>query len=287
MSGKIILITGGSSGLGLEACRQLHGAGHNVLFVGRDGARCKEAKKIIEEAGKGGVVDFFVADLLSQKQIRKLSDEIHSRVSRIDVLINNAGGVFSRFEKSEDGIEKTFALNHLGYFLLTSLLLDLLPSGGRVINVSSQSHIPGKIDFESLTQNKNYNILKAYNQSKLANVLFTYELARQLAEKNITVNALHPGRVRTRIGNKNQPWYLSLGWSILVAVSSISPAHSIRTFLYLTESDQVKNTTGRYFAFSKEIKSSALSYDETLAKKLWLVSSEMTGRSSSKERIPS
>ncbi len=276
MSGKTILITGGSSGLGFEACRQLYTSGNTVYFVGRDEKRCTEAKTQIEKAGQVGSAEFFVAELLSQKQIRKLSDEIHSRIPKIDVLINNAGGVFSRFELSEDGIERTFALNHLSYFLLTNLLLDLLSPGSRIINVSSHSHYPGKIDFESFRENKSYNILKAYNQSKLANVLFTYELARRLSEKNITVNALHPGRVRTHIGNKNQPWYLSLGWSLLVAMSSISPRESIRTFMYLAESDEVKDITGKYFAFSKVKKSSLLSYDEALAKKLWEFSAEMT-----------
>lgn len=270
------MITGGSSGLGFEACRQLYTSGNTVYFVGRDEKRCTEAKTQIEKAGQVGSAEFFVAELLSQKQIRKLSDEIHSRIPKIDVLINNAGGVFSRFELSEDGIERTFALNHLSYFLLTNLLLDLLSPGSRIINVSSHSHYPGKIDFESFRENKSYNILKAYNQSKLANVLFTYELARRLSEKNITVNALHPGRVRTHIGNKNQPWYLSLGWSLLVAMSSISPRESIRTFMYLAESDEVKDITGKYFAFSKVKKSSLLSYDEALAKKLWEFSAEMT-----------
>jgi retinol dehydrogenase-14 len=273
---KTILITGGTSGLGLEACRQLAVLGNRILFVGRDEQRCADAKKKIENAG-GKDVDYFVADLSSQKQIRRLSDEIHKCISSIDVLINNAGGVFSSFTLSDDDIEKTFALNHLSYFLLTNLLLDITPEGSRIISVSSDSHYWGKINFESFHKNKSYNIMKAYGQSKLANVLFTYELSRKLASKNISANALHPGRVRTQIGNKSKAWFHSFGWSLLTTVSSITPKESVKTFVYLSESDEVKNTTGKYFAFSKAKKSSALSYDEGLAKRLWQVSAEMVG----------
>jgi retinol dehydrogenase-14 len=272
---KIILITGGSSGLGLEACIQLGASGRRILFVGRDKQRCITAKNEMVKAGAQDV-QFFIADLSSQKQIHTLSDEIHAAVNRIDVLINNAGGVFSRFKLSNDGIEKTFALNHLSYFLLTNLLLDLIPRGARIINVASDSHYAGKIDFESFTVNKKYNILKAYAQSKLANVLFTYELAKQLADKNVTVNALHPGRVRTGIGNKGGAWHHSAGWSLLTSLSAITPKESVKTFVYLAESDEVQNTTGKYFAKSQSKESSMLSYDESLAKKLWQVSTGFT-----------
>jgi NAD(P)-dependent dehydrogenase (short-subunit alcohol dehydrogenase family) len=273
---KTILVTGGTSGLGLEACKQLAASGNRISFIGRDEQRCIEAKNVIERAG-GKDVDYFIADLSSQNQIRKLNEEIHKRIPKIDVLINNAGGVFSGFALTEDGIEKTFALNHLGYFLLTHLVQDIIPEGARIINVSSDSHYRGDIDFESFQKNKNYNILKAYAQSKLANVLFTYELARRVASKNITVNALHPGRVRTHIGNKSKAWYHSFGWSLLTAISSITPTESVRTFVYLAESDEVNNVTGKYFAFSKAKPSSEISYDEELAKKLWQVSAELTG----------
>ena len=148
------------------------------LLVGMWSGAEKQRKELKKQGRARAWIFYF--GFTSQKQIRKLSDEIHSCVPKIDVLINNAGGVFGRFELSEDGIEKTFALNHLNYFLLTNLLLDLLPSGSRIINVSSHSHFPGKIDFESFRKNKRYNILKAYEQSKLANVLFTYALARKL-----------------------------------------------------------------------------------------------------------
>jgi retinol dehydrogenase 14 len=281
---KTILITGGTSGLGLEAGRQLAALGNRILFVGRDEQRCINARKEIEKAG-GKEVDYFIADLSSQKEVRKLNEEIHKRVSRIDVLINNAGGVFSSFTLSDDGIEKTFALNHLSYFLLSHLLLDIIPEGSRIINVSSDSHFWGKINFESLQRNKRYNIMKAYGQSKLANVLFTHEMAKRLEGKNITVNALHPGRVRTNIGNKSKAWYHSFGWSLLTAISSITPKESVKTFVYLAESDEVKNITGKYFAFSKAKKSSALSYDEELAKKLWDVSAELTGISTNNESV--
>jgi NAD(P)-dependent dehydrogenase (short-subunit alcohol dehydrogenase family) len=273
---KTILITGGSSGLGLEACKQLGAMGYKILFTGRDQHRCEKAKQEIKNYSSSQQVNFFIADLSSQKQIRRLNDEIRKKTSEIDVLINNAGGVFPGFTLSEDGIEKTFALNHLAYFLLTQLIIDLIPDGGRIINVSSDSHFSGRIDFESITKNKNYNILKAYSQSKLANVLFTHELANNLIPKNITVNAIHPGRVKTHIGNKNQPWYLSLGWTLLTFFSSITPEVSVKTFVYLATDDAVKKTTGKYFALSQEKKSSIISYDDELAKKLWNESLRLT-----------
>jgi len=266
---KTILITGGTAGLGLEAALQLSALGHDIIITGRDVDKCEKAKKQIEAAGTGNNVDFFVADLSSQKQIRKMSGEIHARAKKIDVLINNAGGVFHSFILTDEGIEKTFALNHMGYFLVTDFLLNLIPAGGRIINVSSDSHFSAVPDFESITKNNNHTFLKAYAWSKLANVLFTYELARRLASKNITVNAISPGRVKTLIGTKNQPWYVALGWKFLTAFSSVSPAESVKTFVYLATDEQVSGITGKYFFKSEEKRSSPLSYNKELSNRLW------------------
>jgi NAD(P)-dependent dehydrogenase (short-subunit alcohol dehydrogenase family) len=276
MDPKTILITGGSSGLGLEACKQLAKEGHHVFFIGRDITRCEKAKREIEKIAGHQHVDFFIADLSSREQIRHLANEIRSRLHNIDVLINNAGGIFHKFTLSEDGIEKTFALNHLAYFLIPQLLLDLIPAGGRIINVASDSHFSGKIDFDSFHQNKNYGMMKAYAQSKLANVLFTYELARRVVHKNITVNAISPGRVSTHIGNKNQPWYISIGWSLLTTFSSISTPESVKTFVMLATDEKLKHTSGKYFHKCSEKKSSKLSYDAELARRLWNFSEKLT-----------
>jgi retinol dehydrogenase-12 len=274
---KIIVITGGSSGLGYEAARQLLQKGHAVYFIGRDQGRCEKAATSLKNNVPGAIVKFFIADLSSQKEIRRVQLEIKSATDHIDVLINNAGAIFHRFTFSDDGIEKTFALNHLAYFLLTHYLKDIIPAGGRIINVASDSHFSGKMDFDSLQKEKNYRILKAYAQSKLGNMLFTYELARRLVYKNITVNAISPGRVRTHIGNKNQPWHLSVGWNVLTFFSSITPEKSVETFVMLALDDKLKNTTGKYFHACAEKKSSAISYDVKLARELWVVSEKLAG----------
>ncbi|MBY0424524.1 MAG: SDR family NAD(P)-dependent oxidoreductase, partial [Cytophagales bacterium] len=206
------------------------------------------------------------------------SEAIHAQFDHIDVLLNNAGAVFPDFQLSEDGIEKTMAVNHFSYFLLTYHLLDLLQksNSARIVNVASDSHYAGEIDFESFTQNKGYFILKAYEQTKLANVLFTYELDRRLKGTNCTVNALHPGRVKTQIGNKNQPWYLSAFWSMFTFFTGVSVEKGAKTQLFLASSHDVEGISGKYFSNSKVKVSSPLSLDTALANKLWLESERLS-----------
>jgi NAD(P)-dependent dehydrogenase (short-subunit alcohol dehydrogenase family) len=275
---KIIVITGASSGIGLEVAIQLAQLGHRIIMVGRNDAKLIDAHKLIVEKSGNTAISIQVADLSLQREVRKLAFDISQQISHIDVLINNAGAVFAKFELTAEGIEKTIATNHFNYFLLTNLLLDLIKKTqqGRIINVASDSHFAGKIDVESFTKRKNYFILRAYAQSKLGNILFSYELAERLRGTNVTVNALHPGRVRTHIGNKNQPWYFSTGWTLAtLLMGSVSTKMAAKTYTYLATSDEVRNTTGKYFDNCKEKSSSLLSYDKKLMKLLWNLSEEL------------
>lgn len=192
-------------------------------------------------------------------------------------MINNAGGVFSEFQLSEDGIEMTLATNHFSFFLLTNLLLDLLKNSdnARIVNVSSDSHYKGKIDFNSFTQNQDYFILKAYEQSKLANVFFTQELAKRLKDHNVTVNALHPGFVNTNIGTKGTQWYANWIWSLASKIGGLSIENGAKTSIYLASSDEVKNVTGKYFDKCKSVAPSKISKDEKLQKEIWEISEKL------------
>jgi NAD(P)-dependent dehydrogenase (short-subunit alcohol dehydrogenase family) len=213
-----------------------------------------------------------------QAEVRKLADAFRERYQRLDVLVNNAGAIFMSRQVSRDGLEMTFALNHLGYFLLTNLLLDLLIASApaRVVNVSSGAHLGGKINFADLQLERSYTGFGAYSQSKLANVLFTYELARRLQGTGVTVNALHPGFVATNFGRSNGGLFDPL-FRLIQRFGALTPEKGAETTVYLAVSPEVEGVTGKYFANCKPAASSALSNDETTARRLWEVSEQLTG----------
>ena len=206
-----------------------------------------------------------------------MAAKVKKDYTKLDVLVNNAGGVFPEFKLSEDGLEMTIATNHFAYFLLTNLLLDLLKKAdsARIVNVASGSHYQGKIDFESFKRNKGYFIMKAYGQSKLANVLFTKELAERLKGSRITANCLHPGFVSTQIGNKDTSWYASLFWTLATKIGGLSVQDGAKTSVYLASSSAVNGVTGRYFDKCKVKEESALAKDSQLQKELWRVSEQL------------
>lgn len=276
MNAKNVLITGGNAGIGLATSIELAKKGAHVYIVSRTKEKAEQGVKEIIAASGNQNVKYFLADLSSQKSIRQLAAEIKKELTLLDVLINNAGGTFTDFTLSEDGLEMTIATNHFAYFLLTNLLLDLIKKSeaGRIINVASGSHYRGKIDFESFTKNKGYFVMKAYGQSKLANVLFTNELAERLQGTNVTVNSLHPGFVKTKIGNKNATWYSGLFWS-LVTLGAISVEDGAKTSVHLASSHEAKNVTGKYFDKCKEKKPAPLALDKNLGKELWKKSEEL------------
>lgn len=276
MADKICIVTGASSGIGKWAALGLAKLGATIVMVSKSRERGESARdEILEKTRNKAPVDLMFADLSSQRSIRQLAENFKKRYPRLDVLVNNAGGVFSPRRQTEDGIEYTFALNHLAYFLLTELVLDVLKASApsRIVNVASDAHTAGHIDFD-LEGRRRYWAYRAYSQSKLANVLFTYELARGLEGTGVTVNAVHPGVVRTNFGST-----ASVPFRILVKIAGPfmrSPEKGAETVVYLATSNDVNGVTGRYFFDKKERRSSKESYDLEVAKRLWETSEKLT-----------
>jgi NAD(P)-dependent dehydrogenase (short-subunit alcohol dehydrogenase family) len=277
MSEKVCLITGATSGIGKATAMELVKMGASVVMVGRDRGRGEAALAEIKEKSANASVDLMLADLSSQQEIHRLAGEFKEAYPRLDVLINNAGLFRSKRITTADGLEMTFAVNHLAYFLLTKLLLDVLKASApsRIVNVSSGDHNNGAIDFDDLQGEKGYKGAKAYSQSKLADVLFTYELARRLEGTGITANCLHPGAgVRTNFGSG-----VSGVFGLIVRALRpfmISPEKGAETSIYLASSPEVEGLSGRYFVKKAEARSSDVSYDESRARRLWEVSAELT-----------
>jgi NAD(P)-dependent dehydrogenase (short-subunit alcohol dehydrogenase family) len=276
MNGKVCLITGATSGIGKATAMGLANMGANVVMVGRDRGRGEAALAEVKGKSANASVDLMLADLSSQEEIRRLADEFKEAYSRLDVLINNAGVIRSKRITSADGIETTFAVNHLAYFLLTNLLLDVLKASApsRIVNVASGEQRNGTIDFEDLQGEKGYKAAKAYSQSKLATVLFTYELARRLEGTGVTANCLHPGVVGTNLGSGVSGVF---GFVVRAMTPLMkSPEKGAETSIYLASSWEVEGLSGRYFVKKAEARSSDVSYDEKLARRLWEVSAELT-----------
>ena len=277
MQNQICLITGATSGIGQATATALAQMGATVIVAGRSEERCQNTVALIKSETGNPNVDYLLADLSVQVQVRKLAEEFKSRYERLDVLVNNAGAIFFRRQLSADGIEMTFAVNHLAYFLLTNLLLDTLKAGApaRIVNVASNSHLGQRLGFDNLELKRGYNPMRAYGRSKLANLYFTYELARRLESTGVTVNAMHPGFVHTNIA-ANNGWLVRL-FMPLVHLNSLTPEQGASTAIYLASSPEVEGVTGKYFVREREVASDPVSYDESAAKRLWELSEEMTG----------
>jgi len=275
MQGKICLITGGTNGIGKSTAQELARMGATVVIVGRNAQKTSQVVKEIRAASGNNSVESLLADLSSQQGVRRLANEFKSKYSHLHVLLNNAGGFFMRRQLSVDGIEMTFALNHLAYFLLTNLLLDTLKASApaRIINVSSDAHASGKIEFDNLQGERGYSP-RAYDNSKLANILFTMELARRLEGSGVTVNALHPGFVATGFAKNNGKVIAALV-SIFAPLVARSPAKGAETSIYLASSPSVEGITGKYFHDSHVIPAAPQATDIVVARKLWDVSAEM------------
>jgi retinol dehydrogenase-12 len=260
VSGRTCVVTGATAGIGLVTARELARRGARVVLVGRDAAKCTA---VAMEIGAAGVA---VADLSSQREVRRLAADLRQRYEQIDVLVNNAGAVFTERRESVDGIEMTLALNHLAYFLLTTLLLDRIH--GRIVNVSSRAHERLGLDFGDLQSKRRYVGMLAYGRSKLANLYFTYELARRLDPAQATVNALHPGLVASNFGLNNRGAW---AWIIRTSISGfgMSPERGAATSVYVATAPALSATTGKYFERSRERESSPVSYDVESARRLW------------------
>ena len=278
MSGKTVLVTGGTGGIGLATAISLASMGARVGITGRDRARAETAAAAIVRASGNSAVDVFVADMSSQAEVRRLAGEVLASYPRLDVLLNNVGGFWAHRHATVDGLERTFALNHLAPFLLTSLLLDRLRASApaRVVTVSSGAQSIGTIDFDDPMGERKYSGQAAYNQSKLANVMFTYELARRLEGTGVTATVLHPGVTSTGFGAEDT----ARGWGPLIALMRPfmkSPAQGALTSVYLATSPEVEGVSGRYFADRKARESNKASYDAAITARLWQVSADLVG----------
>jgi NAD(P)-dependent dehydrogenase (short-subunit alcohol dehydrogenase family) len=273
--GKVCLITGGTNGIGKSTALELARMGATVVIVGRNAQKTSQVVEEIRAASGNDTADSLLADLSSQQEVRRLADEFKSKYAQLHVLLNNAGAVFLRRQLSVDGIEMTFALNHLAYFLLTNLLVDTLKSNApaRVINVASDAHASGKIEFDNLQGERSYGPA-AYGNSKLANILFTVELARRLEGSGVTANALHPGFVATGFA-KNNGRLLAALIGIFTPLVARSPAKGAETSVYLASSPEVEGITGKYFFDSHVIPAASQAADMLAAAKLWQVSAEL------------
>lgn len=277
MEGKIVLITGATSGIGLAAALELSKMGAHVIVHGRNRERCSAALDWICAKGGGVEVESIPADLSVQSEVRELAREVSARYPHLDVLINNAGAVYLMRKLSSDGIEMTFATNHLAPFLLTHLLLPALKAGSsaRIVNVASHAHYGNPLDFNNLELSRGYFPLTAYNRSKSANVLFTYALARRLEGTTIAANAMHPGFVATGMGGNNGILIRPL--ARLVMSLGITPEEGARTVVYLACSPEVEGLSGRYYYLNKPVHSDRRTYDIIAQEKLWEISETMTG----------
>ena len=275
MNNKTILITGASGGIGLQSAIGLAKQGVNIVMVGRDKERTSQAVELVRTQTGNQSVSYLLADLSSIQEVRRLAQEFKDKYPALDVLLNNAGAVLLRRKVSVDGYEMTLALNHLNYFLLTQLLLDMLKAApaGRIVNVASRAHYRGHVNFEDLQSQHGYNGMRVYSMSKLMNVLFTYELARRLDGTNVTANCLHPGFVASNFGGNN-------GWIARIAMrfmtGRISVEEGAKCPIFLASSPDVQGVSGKYFNYdTQETRSSEESYDQNIARRLWDVSEEL------------
>ena len=278
MAGKFVLVTGGTGGIGKATAIGLAALGAQVGITGRDQARTEAAAAGIRVAPGSPAVDAFAADMAVRAGVRRLAAQVLGTYPRLDVLVNNVGGFWAHRHVTADGLERTFALNHLAPFLLTNLLLDRLTESApaRIVTVSSGAHAGGRIDFDDLQGERSYSGQRAYSQSKLANVMFTYELARRLEGTGVTATVLHPGVVRTSFGAEDQAAHMA----VVIRVARLfmtTPAQGAGTPVYLASSPEVEGITGRYFANRKPKTSSKASYDTTTAARLWQVSAGLAG----------
>jgi NAD(P)-dependent dehydrogenase (short-subunit alcohol dehydrogenase family) len=277
MRGKVCLVTGATAGIGLATARGLARQGASVFIVGRSPERAEAAVNQLRSVSGTPEIGWFAADLSSLADVGRLAATVRERCPRVDVLVNNAGGIYLTREESVDGIEMTWAVNHLSYFVLTNLLLSQLNAGhpARIVNVASDAHKGASINFDDVEAKSRYSAWRSYQQSKLANILFTYELARRLEGTSVTANALHPGFVKTSIF-RHPTWR---AWLVrrVADVIALSPERGARTSIYLASSPDVANVSGRYFVKEKPATSSPQSLDRAAASRLWELSQKMTG----------
>ena len=275
MNGKVCLVTGATDGIGKVSARVLAELGAKVIIVGRNPEKSAIVLAELRSISGNENIDLLMADLAVMQEVRDLAEQVISRYDRIDVLLNNAGGYFTKHEITSDGLEMTFALNHMSYFLLTNKLMELLKysAPARIVNVSSDAHYGVDMEFENLNGEQEYKAWKAYQKSKLANVLFTYELLKKVPG-NITVNCLHPGFVATNFGHNNGGFFGPV-LKIAQRISAIDPEEGAKTSIFLCSAPEIKGASGKYFYKCQPKTSSQESRNMDTGKRLWQISSDI------------
>lgn len=275
MRGRTCLITGATDGIGKEAAIEMAKNGYNLILIGRSKEKGEKVTKEITEIAESIDIEYFVADLMLMKEVSRVADEVSKKYKKIDVLINNVGAYFAFRDVTEEGFERTFALNHLGYFLMTKKLLPLVEKSDykRIVNVSSSAHYGIDFEFDNMNGEKKYSGFDTYKKSKLANVMFTYELAKRIEKTGITANCLHPGFVATKFGNNNNILWRSV-ISFAKLLMAISVKDGAKTTVHLACSDEVADTNGRFFADCKVKQGSSKAKNDEDNKKLWELSEE-------------
>jgi NAD(P)-dependent dehydrogenase (short-subunit alcohol dehydrogenase family) len=282
MQGQIVVVTGATQGIGLETARDLARQGARVVITARDRAKADRAIADVTASTGNAAVGSLLVDFSSMESMRQASGELHGRVDRIDVLVNNAGAIYSERQLSRDGLELTFATNHIGYFLFTQLHLDLLQksSAARVVSVSSDAHkaAVNGVAFDDLERKRGYSGFGVYGESKLMNILFTRELSRRLAGTRVTANCLHPGVIASGFGTNNGG-LLGFATRHLSPLFLTTPQKGAATTIYLASSPEIAGTSGQYFAKCRVAKTTKHAVDDAAAKRLWEISEQLTGTS--------
>jgi NAD(P)-dependent dehydrogenase (short-subunit alcohol dehydrogenase family) len=275
MQGKTVVITGATSGIGEVAAIRLAEQGARIVFTARDKARADDTMAALNKANPNASHAVHMADLSTLAEMKRVGAEL-AREPQIDVLINNAGALFNKRQETVDGLEMTFALNHMAYFVITNLLLGKLKAGARIVTVASNAHRGAKLDFDDLQSRRNYVGFPVYSRSKLCNILFNRELARHLSGSGVTANALHPGFVATRFGNDSGGIVRTV-LKIAKPIGAISPEEGARTIIYLASSPEVAGGSGQYFYECKPATPTAEARNDDDAKRLWEVSQQIAG----------
>ena len=277
MNGKVVVITGATSGIGKVAAEKLAAMGARLVIVARDPVRGEALMARLAEVGAGAEHRIHYADLTLLADMKRVADDIAVAEDRVDVLLNNAGALFGSWELTEDGLERTFALNHMSYFVLTHGLRErlLASAPARVVNTSSDAHEGKRLDFHDLQSSRGYAAFKAYGRSKLCNILFTRELARRLEGSGVTANCFHPGFVNTRFGDESGG-LMAIGVRIGKAFA-LSPEKGAETLIYLASSPEVQDASGGYFYRRQPARPSPAAFENTTARRLWVESARLAG----------
>jgi NAD(P)-dependent dehydrogenase (short-subunit alcohol dehydrogenase family) len=287
MNGKVVLITGGTNGIGKQAAHDLAKLGATIVITARDAAKGERVASELRKASNNENVSVLRGDLSRMSDVVAVARGFRDKHSRLDVLINNAGGIYDARQTTADGFEYTFAFNHLAYFLLTRELLDMLKASApaRIVNVSSAAHTGGKINFDDLQAERGYSSFRAYSQSKLANVMFTYALARRIEGTNVTANALHPGFVDTGFG-ANGGFLMRNAINVMKKFGALTPQKGADTVVFLASSPDVAGVSGKYWDQRKAIASNAASMDRAAQERLWEASERLIDQALAQTTVP-